>query len=197
MRLTIIVRKQALTFLGLALIIYITTIILALFFKPVPLANFIGCLSLFTYTATLLPSLVKKVFPIYRVNKIIVWLLRYRRSIGVTAFFLALNHGFLMVIQKDINLLDPSIYIEYFQGISMLFIFTLLAITSNNWSVKKLNKNWKKLHSLTYIVIFLMPWHILDKMSGHWSYATPCALFLSFVILVLFWKRQMLKLNIC
>jgi sulfoxide reductase heme-binding subunit YedZ len=195
MRLTIIVRKQALGFLALALIIYITTVILALFFKPVPLANFIGCLSLVTYTATLMPSMVKKLFPIYRVNKLIVLLLRYRRYIGVIAFFLALNHGFLMVIQKQINLLNPYIYLEYFQGMSMLFIFTLLAITSNDWSVKKLKRNWKRLHSLTYVAIFLMPWHILDKMSGHWSYVTPFALLLSLVILVLFLKRQMLNMN--
>jgi sulfoxide reductase heme-binding subunit YedZ len=62
----------------------------------------------------------------------------------------------------------------------MLFIFTTLAITSNDWSVKKLKKNWKKLHQLTYLVIFLLPWHILDKMSANWSYITPLSVLLSF-----------------
>ena len=72
----------------------------------------------------------------------------------------------------------------------MLIIFTFLAITSNDWSLKKLKKNWKNLHQLTYLVIFLMPWHILDKMSGHWSYLTPLGVLLAITTVILFFIRK-------
>lgn len=190
MRKQILVYNQALVFFTLTLTSYIATLLLALFLKPAPLANFLGFLSLVTYIATLLPSILKTVFPITRGNKSLAWLLRYRRYIGITAFAFGLNHGFILVIQKDINLLSLHTYFEYFQGISMLIIFTLLAITSNNWSVKKLKLNWKKLHQLTYLTIFLLPWHILDKMSNHWSYLTPFGVLFSTTIVGLFIKRR-------
>lgn len=55
-------------------------------------------------------------------------------------------------------------------------IFTFLAITSNDYSVKNLKAKWKKLPDLTYIAILVLPWHILDKMQGHWSYITSFAI---------------------
>lgn len=188
-----LVCKQALIFFGLTLISYLTTLMLALFLKPAPLANILGFLALVTYLATLLPSIVKTVFPTTKGSKFIACLLRHRRYIGITAFAFGLDHGFILIIQKDINLLDLHTYVEYFQGISILTIFTFLAITSNNWSVKKLKANWKKLHQLTYLVIFLMPWHILDKMSGHWSYLTPLGVLFSITTVVLFLRRRCIE----
>jgi sulfoxide reductase heme-binding subunit YedZ len=51
-----------------------------------------------------------------------------------------------------------------------------LAFTSSDEAVKRLKSNWKKIHQLTYVAIFVLPWHILDKMSGHWSHITPMAI---------------------
>jgi sulfoxide reductase heme-binding subunit YedZ len=41
------------------------------------------------------------------------------------------------------------------------FIFFLLAITSNNLSVRKLGKAWKPLHRLTYLGAIFSFWHWL------------------------------------
>jgi len=194
MRKKILVCKQALVFFGLTLASYLATLMLALFLNPAPLANILGFLALVTYVATLLPSIVRTVFPTTKGSKVIAWLLRHRRYIGITAFAFGLDHGFILIIQKDINLLNLNTYIEYFQGVSILTIFTLLAITSNNWSVKKLKASWKKLHQLTYLVMCLTPWHIRDKMSGHWSYLTPLGVLLSITTIVLFLKRRWIEL---
>jgi sulfoxide reductase heme-binding subunit YedZ len=90
-----------------------------------------------------------------------------------------------MVKKRNFDAFDPKTYLIYFQGTITLIIFTILAITSNNWSVKKLKKNWKKLHQLTYLATFLLTWHIWDKMSGHWTYLTPVGIVGSTTIIIL------------
>ncbi|NJL64130.1 MAG: iron reductase [Methylacidiphilales bacterium] len=185
--------KQSLIFLTLCLASYIAFVLLALYLRPAPLANFLGCLALLIYMATVLPSIFRSTFPNQRSNKILIWLLKKRRHIGITSYVLASNHALLMVIQKSINLLTPATYIHYFQGILMFFIMTLLAVTSNDWSVKALKKNWLRIHQLTYLIIFVLPWHILDKMSLHWSYLTPLELLITVICIYLFIKRKTLE----
>ncbi len=186
-------RTQILVFLILYSVSYIATWLLGLFFNPAPLANLLGFLSLLCYISTLLPSLVKAIFPALKKDKALNWLLNYRRHIGIAAFGFGVNHGILLIIEKKLDLLDWHTYIHYFQGISVLTIFTLLAVTSNDESVKKLKKNWKKLHQLTYLVIFLLPWHILDKMSMRWTHLTPFAVLLTTTIVLLFIRRKWLE----
>ena len=155
-----------------------------------PLANFLGFLALGSYIATLLPTILKIVFPQTRKANIRKLLLKYRRHIGLIAYVFALAHGWLLIVKRNIDFLDPHTYEVYIQGIATLIIFTLLAVTSNNWSIKKLKCNWKKLHSLTYSAMFLLTWHILDKMSAHWSFLTPIGLVGLIIIISLFvWRK--------
>jgi methionine sulfoxide reductase heme-binding subunit len=193
MRLNLGIRKQSLILVTLYLSSYIAFLLLGLYFRPVPLANLLGCLALLFYTATLAPSILRVVSPNTRGNKILIWLLKSRRHIGIISYILASNHGLLLVLQRNIDFLHPDTYIHYFQGIFMFFIMTLLAITSNDWSVKALKKNWVRLHQLTYLIIFVLPWHILDKMSWHWSYLTPLALLVNFICIYFFMKRKILE----
>ena len=172
-------RKQYFIYLLLVLATYPVSLILAFFFKPAPIANILGLFALLSYIASLLPSLIKAVFPSTKKNKIIARLLKYRRHIGVAAFSLGLNHGVLLILKLQLNLLDFHTYVKYVQGFSTLLIFTLLAFTSHDEAVKNLKAKWRKLHQLTYLAIFILPWHILDKMSGHWTYITPVAVSLS------------------
>jgi methionine sulfoxide reductase heme-binding subunit len=165
------------------------------FLAPAPIANIFGFLALLCYVATLIPSLLKTVFPPVKSTKILIWLLKYRRYLGVTTFCLGGNHGFLLIFEKHLSLFDLYTYIHYFQGILTLAIFTLLAATSNNESVKYLKKKWKKLHQLTYVAVFSLPWHILDKMSGHWTYLTPLAILLTIITLVLFARKKYLEIS--
>ncbi len=156
---------------------------------PSPLPNILGFLALACYILTLLPTILRIVFPQTKETGIPQWLLKRRRNVGVSGFFLALTHGFLLAQKRDIDFLDPKTFLIYSQGISTFTIFTILAITSNNWSVKKLKKNWKQLHKLTYLAIFLLTWHIWDKMSGHWTYLTPTAIMSITAIMALFLIR--------
>lgn len=143
---------------------------------PFPIANGLGVLSLGGYILTQLPTNLRIVFPETKQASMPKWLLKHRRMIGVLSFLLALGHGYLLVQKRGLDFFDPSTYWVYIQGVSTFIIFALLAITSNDWSVKRLKKDWKRLHNLTYLALFLLTWHVWDKMADHWSYLTPLAL---------------------
>ena len=56
-----------------------------------------------------------------------------------------------------------------------------------------MKKNWKKLHQMTYLAMFLLLWHVIDKMQGHWSYITPLAMLGITSITILFIIRKILE----
>ncbi|RCJ32407.1 iron reductase [Nostoc punctiforme NIES-2108] len=157
------------------------------------LENSLGFLALGAYILTLMPTNLRIIFPQTKQANLPKWLLKYRRLIGILAFCLALLHAFLLVKKRDLDFLDPNTYWIYIQGISTFIIFTLLAITSNEWSVKRLKKNWKRLHTLTYLAMFLLTWHVWDKMSEHWSYLTPIALVGIVTTTLLFLMRRWIE----
>lgn len=92
------------------------------------------------------------------------WLLRFRRMLGLFAFFYVSLHfltyagidqGFaLQYILEDI-VERPYITI----GFLALVLLVPLAITSNRFMVRKLGARWKKLHRLVYLIAILGVWH--------------------------------------
>ena len=156
-------------------------------------ASLLGFAALTAYIVTLLPTNLRIVFPITKKTGIPQWLLKYRRLIGLLSFFLAVLHGFIFFKQRNFDVFDIQTYFVYFQGVSTFIIFTLLAITSNDWSVKRLKKNWKKLQGLTYLAMFLVTWHILERMTGRWTYLTPVGIAGLTAIIVLFLCRFLIQ----
>ncbi|MCT7979808.1 ferric reductase-like transmembrane domain-containing protein [Laspinema olomoucense] len=155
-----------------------------------PLSNTLGFVSLICYVLSLLPTILRVVFPKTKKNRIPKFLLKHRRTIGILAFIFALGHGYILVKKRDVDFFDLKTLWIYIQGVITFGIFTLLTITSNDWSVKKLKKNWKRLHQLTYLAMFLLTWHIWDKMSGHWTYITPVGVIMITGITILFLVRR-------
>ena len=98
-----------------------------------------------------------------------------------------------MVKKRNFDPFDLKTYWIYSQGVITFTIFTLLAITSNNCSMKILKKNWKRLHQLTYLAMFLLNWHIWDKMSGHWTSLTPIGILATTGISILFLFRLLIE----
>ena len=157
------------------------------------LPNLLGFLSLIAYVLTLLPSILRVVFPAKITKTISKQLLQYRREIGVLAFLLGLAHGYLITQRRHFNWLNLSTFILSFEGMTTLLIFTLLAITSNSYATKKLRKNWKRLHNLTYLAMFLLTWHVITKMMGHWSWVTPWGAIVLLTITLLFLVRKWIE----
>ncbi|QNT77529.1 protein-methionine-sulfoxide reductase heme-binding subunit MsrQ [Entomobacter blattae] len=82
-------------------------------------------------------------------------LLRYRRIIGLLAFYYVLLH-FTVYLTLD-KRLDWSLILHEIStkpyliiGAIAALLLLALAVTSNNRSMKKLGKNWRRLHTLVY-----------------------------------------------
>lgn len=92
-------------------------------------------------------------------------LLKFRRAIGLLAFiyvtlhllvWLVLDVGILSQIWADI-LKRPYITI----GMIAFTLMVPLAITSNNWSVRRLGTAWRRLHQIVYIAAVLGAVHFI------------------------------------
>ncbi|MDV7270974.1 protein-methionine-sulfoxide reductase heme-binding subunit MsrQ [Thioclava sp. A2] len=97
-------------------------------------------------------------------------LIRYRRAIGLLAFFYLVLHLMAWVVldmtllwQQAANDLIKRPYLLL--GISAFLMLLPLALTSNNWSVRRLGRNWRRVHWLVYPAVFLGVVHYLLQMK--------------------------------
>lgn len=97
-------------------------------------------------------------------------LLKFRRAIGVLAFvyvtlhllvWLLLDVGILAQIWADI-LKRPYVTV----GFTAFLLMVPLAVTSNNWSVRRLGATWRRLHMLTYAAALLAAIHFVWLVKG-------------------------------
>lgn len=101
-------------------------------------------------------------------RKICGWngLIRYRRMLGLYAFFYACLH-FLSYIILDQFFDWEEIWLDVLKrpyitiGTAAFVLMIPLAVTSTNNMMKKLGKNWKHLHSLIYLIATLGVLHFL------------------------------------
>jgi sulfoxide reductase heme-binding subunit YedZ len=171
--------------------------------KTVAIANITGICAVVFYAFTLLPSILRVVFPKTKSYKLTRLLLKYRRTTGLLAFLLAFGHVYLVTMQRRFDFLDPYTYITYFHGSVTFVVFLVLAATSNNWSIKRLKPaNWKALHQLTYVAFVFLAVHIILAMVGKWTPLTGMgvAIFTLLIPLVVVrhwreWQNKVSKVN--
>jgi len=147
---------------------------------------------------TLWISPLRLIFPNARIFKI---LLRHRRMIGVSSFAYALSHFGIYTLDAGNLSAFLDGFTRYFivsGGIAMLILLAL-AVTSNNWAVKKLGaRRWKRLHRLVYIAAFAVFLHVLAKEKSNvlftLAYFIPLALAEGYR-LVRFWQSRRRRLS--
>jgi sulfoxide reductase heme-binding subunit YedZ len=85
-------------------------------------------------------------------------LLRYRRALGLLAFYYVMMHFLTyMVLDQNLNLAEiatdiakrPFITI----GMACLALLIPLAATSNRFSIRRLGPRWNRLHMLSYLIV--------------------------------------------
>ncbi len=98
-------------------------------------------------------------------------LIKFRRAIGVTTFFMILAH-FLVWAVLDVQTFE-RVWMEIVKrpyvtvGMLSFVMMIPLAVTSNNLSVRKLGAaSWRKLHKLTYPIAVLGGVHYLWLVKG-------------------------------
>ena len=94
--------------------------------------------------------------PLKKITNSLEWI-KFRRMLGLFAFFYASIHMLSYVgldYRFDFKPLIDDVFKKkfIFIGFSAWLLLVPLAITSSDKMVKVLKKNWKKLHSLIYIV---------------------------------------------
>ena len=79
------------------------------------------------------------------------WLLQRRRYFGVAAFAFASPHLAAYVIRLDpARIANEALELGMLTGWAAFAIFMALALTSNDWSVRRLGRRWKTLHRFVY-----------------------------------------------
>lgn len=89
---------------------------------------------------------------------------KFRRHLGVAGFFYLFVHlGFHFLIEAGIPEGFQAIFEAKYLwvGSSAFLLMAILAMTSNNFSMRRLGKNWKSLHRLTYVAFALATVHTL------------------------------------
>ncbi|CUI53297.1 protein-methionine-sulfoxide reductase heme-binding subunit MsrQ [Cognatishimia activa] len=119
-------------------------------------------------------------------------LIKFRRAIGVTAFYLVFSH-LLVWLVLDVQLFD-QIWADILKrpyitiGMAAFVIMIPLAVTSNNWSVRKLGRTWRKLHKLTYVICLLGGLHFVMLAKG---FQWEPVLYLGTVIVLLLMRLKL------
>lgn len=85
-------------------------------------------------------------------------LMRYRRALGLLAFWYVVMHfSTYMLLDKglDFTVILADIAKRPFITIGMACLVLLLplAVTSNNFSIRLLGRNWTRLHRLAYVIV--------------------------------------------
>jgi len=97
-------------------------------------------------------------------------LLKYRRAIGLSCFVFVALHLLTWAV-LDVQRLDrvwadilkrPYITV----GMAGFLLLLPLAVTSNNWSVRRLGADWRKLHRLVYPAAILGAVHYVILVKG-------------------------------
>ena len=94
----------------------------------------------------------------------IIWLIQFRRMIGLFAFFYVLMH-FLVWLLLEQSLLMSAIIEDITKrpfitiGFIALLILLILASTSTSKIRRSMGKKWDKLHQSVYLASILGVWH--------------------------------------
>ncbi|MBP6951226.1 MAG: ferric reductase-like transmembrane domain-containing protein [Alphaproteobacteria bacterium] len=98
---------------------------------------------------------------------------KHRRQIGVAVFNYAVIHFFCFFIKRQYSVSETLYYFLHpaiLPAAIALLIFGILALTSNNYFVKKMGFiQWKKLHKTVYVAEGLIFMHMI--LLGNLLYA--------------------------
>ena len=122
------------------------------------------------------------------------WLLQFRRMLGLFAYFYVLMH-FLTYAGLDqrfdlVVILEDVVERPYITlGFTALLMLTALAVTSTRGMMRRLGRNWQKLHRLVYPAAILGVWHFYWQVKLDTLEATLYALILAALLGFRLWRR--------
>ncbi len=124
-----------------------------------------------------------------------VWLLRFRRMLGLFAFFYALMH-FLNWFVLDQGMLWSAIVEDLVErpfitlGFTALVLLTAMAVTSTNRMRRRMGKRWDRLHYSVYAVGVLGVWHYWWQVKADIAEPLVYAVVLSALLGYRIWRKM-------
>jgi sulfoxide reductase heme-binding subunit YedZ len=123
------------------------------------------------------------------------WPVSLRRMLGLYAFFYACLHltVYFWLDQSFLwqDIIEDIVKRPYITlGLTAWFLLLPLALTSNQFSMRLLKKNWKRLHRLVYIAALLVVVHFIWLVKA--DYAEPL-MYLSILLLLLLTRTRIFK----
>ena len=120
------------------------------------------------------------------------WLIRFRRMLGLFAFFYVLLHLSIYLV------LDQGLMFEYIiediierpyiaLGMTALLLLIPLVVTSTNKMIRRLGKRWQKLHRLVYPIAILGVVHFYWQVKEDFLEPQIYAAILSALLLYRVW----------
>jgi sulfoxide reductase heme-binding subunit YedZ len=109
------------------------------------------------YNTLLLLILSLAITPVRRLSPRLNWLIKFRRLLGLFAFFYGTVHMLIYVAlysNFDVGAMLDDIARRRFitVGVAAWLLLVPLALTSTNWAIRKMGgKNWNRLHKLVYV----------------------------------------------
>jgi sulfoxide reductase heme-binding subunit YedZ len=106
------------------------------------------------------------------------WVVRLRRMIGLFTFFYASMH-FLTFLWFDHNFDVAAMWKDVLKrpfitvGFACFVLLTPLAATSTNTMIKRLGRNWARLHKLIYLIAPLAILHYWWMKAGKHNFEQP------------------------
>jgi sulfoxide reductase heme-binding subunit YedZ len=105
-------------------------------------------------------------------------LVRHRRTMGLWAYAYSIIHV-LAYLQFEHDLAWAAIWSDFWSrpfvtvGLVCLVAMSLLALTSNRWSMRKLGQRWKSLHRLIWVIVLLAILHYALHKAGKNDFTQP------------------------
>ncbi|MFZ0394805.1 MAG: protein-methionine-sulfoxide reductase heme-binding subunit MsrQ [Terracidiphilus sp.] len=136
------------------------------------------------YTTLMLLMITLGISPVRRLVPRLGWLIRFRRLLGMFAFFYASVHMLTYVALYsafNVQAMADDIAKRRFitMGVAAYVLLIPLALTSTAWAIRKLGgKRWNRLHSLIYLAA------ICGVIHYWWQVKTGVLLPLPFTIAV-------------
>ena len=114
----------------------------------------------------------------------LTWLVRFRRMLGLYAFFYSMLHllafaTFIVGWQFDILLQEFSERPYIVVGALAVLFLIPLAVTSTKKMQRRLKKRWVKLHKLVYLISILVMIHVIWMVRASYADALVYGVFLS------------------
>jgi sulfoxide reductase heme-binding subunit YedZ len=123
------------------------------------------------------------------------WVIRFRRMLGLFAFFYVLMH-FLTWLFLDQGLLLSAISEDIFErpfitvGFAAFLILTALAVTSTNGMRRRLGRHWQRLHFGIYVAGVCGVWHYWWQVKLDASDPAIYAVLLAALLGYRLWRRR-------